>query len=636
MTKKPIYAVCGFALILLFIYAQIFLPYFPSVQGELGHDYSQFMPILLTGYYWFLQNGIWDIPWFSPSQCGGFPYYADPQIGYYAIPQLLSFLISPIQALRLTLLLFALTGFAGFYITMRRGFASSHSASLMCAGFFMFNGLFIYRVLIGHLTFHGFMLLPVVLAAIMNTPGNQAIQLNNLLTRICLAALCFAYMFHTGMVHVFPPMLISIAGILVLQAALFGWRWFPWVILALSGIISLALSAGKLVAEISLLSIFARNFYTLPGIKSFFSIIALAFDCIFFDVPKNTAKYIVNSQFMLDKHEWEYGVSPAPLFMILGCVVSIVINLIKNKILPQFKLPQIIAVFVILVLMTLPVLVNWYEPQWNHFLKSLPFFGNSSNLLRWFSAYIAVVVVLSGLAVDRIALPVQIGIYGRPILVMLGILVMLFTNASANKSFVNTPGYTITAVENAWKAVHAGQTPPAIETIKIFNSQPGEGPNDGMTKGISTIRCYQPLMGYRLEQFPVGALHPGPVFTDGSELINLKNPACYLYPLQNQCSPGDHFQINEKDKAESFTHYQPFDFVQPESQKTATLLSIITLVIVLLILTVNAALALKNHFKAKPVLANTDESEIELAKTSHGDVLATETIHAESRNDRQE
>ncbi|MGD0960514.1 MAG: hypothetical protein ABSB19_11975 [Methylomonas sp.] len=130
------------AMALLAVYAMMFLPYLPNAQGNAGSDYSFYLPGLLAGYYWFLENGLSNIPWFSPAECGAFPFYPDPNGAYYSVPQFLTFVVSPLSAVRSTLLLFAVFGFCGFYCLMRRGFASSRTAALLSSAFFMFNGFF--------------------------------------------------------------------------------------------------------------------------------------------------------------------------------------------------------------------------------------------------------------------------------------------------------------------------------------------------------------------------------------------------------------------------------------------------------------------------------------------------------------
>src|SRR5258708_1996195 len=95
-------AVCA---LMYAVYVAIYLPFLPTAYGALGHDYSLHFPNLLTGYYWYLQNGLWATPWFSPSQCGGFPFLPDPNVVYVTITQLLVIAVSPMRAIQLTFLL---------------------------------------------------------------------------------------------------------------------------------------------------------------------------------------------------------------------------------------------------------------------------------------------------------------------------------------------------------------------------------------------------------------------------------------------------------------------------------------------------------------------------------------------------
>jgi hypothetical protein len=86
---------------------------------------------------------------------------------------------------------------------------------------------------------------------------------------------------------------------------------------------------------------------------------------------------------------------------------------------------------------------------------------------------------------------------------------------------------------------------------------------DGMAAGQSQLFCYDPLFGYHLEHFPQGALHPGGVFEQSGAGLNLKNPACYVFPGANQCRPGDAFAATEIDQAARFVSYRPFLWRKP-------------------------------------------------------------------------
>ena len=53
----------------------------------------------------------------------------------------------------------------------------------------------------------------------------------------------------------------------------------------------------------------------------------------------------------------------------------------------------------ILVLL-IPVALNYYAPEWHSVLKRTPFIRSNSTLLRWFAIYILPLALMTGVAVD--------------------------------------------------------------------------------------------------------------------------------------------------------------------------------------------------------------------------------------------
>jgi hypothetical protein len=566
-------ASCG---LLWFIYLAIYLPFLPTADETIGHDYSLHFPNLLTGYFWFLHNGLSAIPWFSPSQCGGFAYFADPNVGYFSVPQFLVFLVSPMRAIQLTLLLFSLIGMAGSYALMRHAFRSSRAASVLAAGIFLFNGFFAYRMLIGHLTFHAFTLIPVMAVAVLPADMDRRPPLPELVGRACVAAACLAYMFQSGMVHGIPPALLAMVVILMIHGLCFGWRWRSWLLLAVAGALSLAMCAGKLVAELALLSSFPRDSYPLPGVAGLFSTFWVAAQTLFFSPPVYAADVLTNTMWALERHEWEYGVSAAPLILVAAAAVVAGANVARRRKLPPFRLDRVLAVVTIAILLSIPIALNWYQPDWNRLLKAAPYFGNSNTLLRFFSAYIPVVVILAGLALDRLPLPAFAQGHGRLLLAVIGLGIVVSQNIATDRAYYAGQGYEIAPIEAAYARAQLTRSVPAIEAIG--GSGDDVGGNDAMIEGRSQLDCYQPLFGYRLESFPAAPLQQGSVFTEIGQVINVKNPACYVFPAENGCRPGDHFTIAQVEEAKAFLSYRPIAFEQPYRQQLATWVSLISMV----------------------------------------------------------
>jgi hypothetical protein len=566
-------ASCG---LLWLFYLSIYLPFLPTAGDTIGHDYSLHFPNLLTGYFWFLHNGLSAIPWFSPSQCGGFAYFPDPNVAYFSVPQFLVFLVSPMRAIQLTFLLFSLIGLVGSYGLMRHAFRSSRAAAVLAAGIFVFNGFFTYRMLIGHLTFHAFTLIPVMAVAVLTADTDRRPPLLELVGRACVAAACLAYMFQSGMVHGIPPALLAMAGILMIHGLCFGWRWQSWLLLAVAGAFSLALCAGKLVAELAMLSNFPRDSYPLPGVAGLFSTLWVAAQTLFFLPPANPTDVATNTMWPLERHEWEYGVSAAPLILVAAAAAVAAANVVRRRKPAPFRVDRVLAVVTIAILLSIPIAVNWYQPDWNRFLKATPYFGNSSNLLRFFCAYIPVVVVLAGLALDWLPLPTFAQGPGRLLLAVTGLGIVLLQNVATDRAYYAGQGYKIAPIEAAYAQAQVTRSVPAIEAIGgRYDVVRG---NDAMIEGRSQLYCYQPLFGYRLERFPAAPLRPGRVIAAIGQVINVKNPACYVFPVENGCKPGDHFTIEQVEEAVTFLTYRPMAFEQPYRQQLATWLSMISIV----------------------------------------------------------
>jgi hypothetical protein len=601
--------VCGS---LYVIYLSIYLPFLPNSNGTLGHDYGLHFPNLLTGYYWFVQNGAWSLPWFSPSQCGGFPYFPDPNVGYLSIPQLLVFFVPPMQAVQITFALFALAGLLGSYLLMRAGFRSSRTAAVVAAGFFLFNGFFAYRMLIGHLTFHAFMLVPLMIAALLPATTGNRVSRAGFAARTCIAALCLAYMFQSGMVHGIPPVLIAAATVILIHALCFGWQWQPWLLLGTAGLLSLLLCAGKLAAELALLSNFPRDLYPLPGIPGLLSELRAVVQALFVSPPPDASRLVTNSPWSFDRHEWEYGVSLGPLLLVAAALLlsRIAIKSEGGRIVMTYVLRRhgfafpsqfrVLLIAAISILLAVPLLLNWYDPAWNGFLKSLPFLGNSSSLLRFFSSYIPVAIVVACLAFDRL-LPRESA--PRPLRLSLAAIalgVMVAQNVATDRDYYANQSYRIGPIDAEHVRVRATKRVPMIEKVGDRVNQ-ALAPNDAMIEGISQRACYQPLFGYRLERFPAEPLQAGPVISlVGDRFINMKNPACYLFAAENGCKPGDHFKTDQVKDVVEFLVYRPFAFEEPYWQIVATWLSLWSAIAVAAALLISASLYLMRGFRFGP------------------------------------
>jgi hypothetical protein len=234
---------------------------------------------------------------------------------------------------------------------------------------------------------------------------------------------------------------------------------------------------------------------------------------------------------------------------------------------------RVLIVVAISILLAVPIVLNWYEPAWNGLLKSLPYLGNSSSLLRFFSTYIPIAIVVACLAFDRLLPRESAPRLLRLSLAAIALCVMVVQNLATDRDYYANQSYRIGPIDAEHARVRATGRVPMIEKVGDRVNQ-ALAPNDVMIEGTSQRSCYQPLFGYRLERFPAEPLQVGPAISlVGGRFINMKNPACYLFAAENGCKPGDHFKVDQVENAVAFLAYRPFAFEQPYRQIVATWLS---------------------------------------------------------------
>ncbi len=563
-------------LFLLASYHLIFRQFFPTRNGTLGHDYSRILPDLLDGYYWFRSNGIFEPFWFTPAFCGGQPALGAPESGFYSVAQFLTFFADPLASVYATVLLFASIGFWGFYLMLRACFGSGRQAAVLGGALFMFNGFFIHRMMIGHFAFHGVMLIPWVAYLLLRPTRKKifATMLNG-----AAAGCMLAYGAYSGMVHLLLPCAIAVLGIAAIHGLVRGdsTGFVPRSLFAV--LVAGGLSAAKLTAALLFLRNFPRSDYSLPGIDSIRETMKILFSTLFIspaDIETRVMPQLDNLQWAVGRHEWEYGVTWVPLLIILAGTAVMLSHLRKAR--PRPGMTGWAWLVLLGCVLVLPISLNIYTPAWNAFLKHIPVIKSSVFLMRWFLVYIPLVILASALLLDRISPLTR----SRNLMLLAALAALVWINAAKDREFYVAQPYRPDAIINAWKAATAGTAKVRIQTITanlVADNQiwMTNNRNDAIATGGSQLACFNPIFGYGLEHFPVKSLHPGPVLEEKDGLLNIKNPACYTYPAQNSCAPGDHFTVAQLEAARAFASYKPFPFSFSPEQKVANGMTLITL-----------------------------------------------------------
>lgn len=565
-------------LVLLAAFHAIYGGFFPNASGRLGHDFAFFLPAYLDGYVWFAKNGAFAVPWFTPSFCAGVPLFADPQSGYYSVPQWLTFVVDPVTASYATLLLFATLGYFGMYRLCRRVFDVPPALSILAAGLYFLNAFLPHRLIVGEPSFHALPLVPWV-AYFLLARTSDRVQST---AYAVLAGVGGVYAVHSGLNVLTIPAALSVVAVLAVHALREPWRaeTAGRVVLALA--VCLGVTASKLVAGAAYLGSVARPAYTWPGIPDVPNVMRVAALAMF--APSETTMGVAigrlaNAQWAALPHEWAYQFSAAPLVAVVAALLFRRSAAIQPT--SASRAQRVAAGIGLAVVVAVPIAFLYYTPALNRLYTQLPIVGRSAWPMRWLVLYVALVPLAVVLILRR-------SLGGAPRLAAAFTAATL--GATAVLSFVEPRDYyrqqsydprPVLAAHARFASGEASRH--SIRALGVFTDAAGQATlplnrNDAFLHGVSSMLCYNPIFGYRLERFPADGLALGSVLHADRGRLNFKNPACYVYPRENGCRPGDHFRTDEIETLKAFVDYRPIPFAVPARQAVANWTSAISLV----------------------------------------------------------
>jgi len=558
------------------VYAVIVGRFFPNRQGAIGQDYSFFLPYLLEGWFWYLQNGLAAVPWFTAAFCGGQPLYADPQALYFSVPQLLILVMNPLRAVHLTVVVFAVAGLLGFYRLMRDPFGVSEFPAALGAALFMFNNFYLAHLIVGHLAFHAIMLVPWVAWAAMSRPRSR--RADEILPALA-GGLCVGYWIHAGMAVMLLPAALSVVALFLTLGVI---RAQPEV--AVGRVIAvvalgLALGAGKLAAGLAFVSNVDRSSYPLPGFDHWGSAIEMISLLLFWNVEnvlQLASEHVAGGSVPLERHEFEFGVSllPAELLVIGGACWAIR-AVARKRIDMGIPSGRTLYLCALALLCAAVVASNVFSPPVHAVLKALPIVKQQSTMLRWIWILIPPVILWSVLALEHAPYLSR----WKAVIALVGIAALLAFNLVNNRDYYDREAYSPHDIVEAHRRAAAGEPPPPVSQV-VFGAPPGQtlksvlSRNDAFTRGASQLACYNAIFGYSLESLRVGVLHPGSIMEQIDGQLNLKNPACYVFPQENGCAPGDHFLASQQTEAKALAERRPFRFRRSWTQELADAVSL--------------------------------------------------------------
>ncbi|MDH5755324.1 MAG: hypothetical protein OEZ55_01480 [Nitrospinota bacterium] len=584
------------ATVSLLFYDIVYGGFYPNLHGRLGMDYTYFLPRLLDGYYWYSINGLWETPWFTPSFCGGLPFFGNPQSMYHSVPQVLTIFVDPVNSVYYTILFFAFAGFCGFYLLLKDVFLVNRPLAYLGAALFMFNGFYAHRMIVGHFAFHAYQLLPLACYYLLRPlpePGHG--RKRRYVLDSAAAAWVFAIMIYSGMLELGLPVGAAVTLIGALYGIYTGKTREFWGRFVLSWIIALILGAARLSATLAFMAQFQRDYYDLPaGIASPLKVVWLIVQ-ILYVWPEKMLMYgahfmIGSKKLVYGVHYYEYSVTIVPLLLLIPAGWVLARDLAQGKIHGARKLSVAlnIGVIVFIISLIMSLLYSFDNPMFGRVMKSIPIIKSYTNFVCWVSALVPIAILAPIVLFHRLRLA---GV------ALWAVMAVCLTIAAAqiwayDRNSYNDQHYNFDKIIAAYDRVKSGNTNPSIDRIvdqsaadwgHVMNGVPLGG-DDGLVEKASPMICYEPIFGYSLFRYPAGRIKVGSAMDESDGFFNLKNPACYAYPSENVCRPGDHFRVDQQEMAERFRSYKPIDFQMPLRQKVANWISLAGLVTTILFL----------------------------------------------------
>lgn len=576
------FAFIFFILSLVFFEGFLAFPFYVN-PDHVGHDFALTATHLLEGKFWIdsngLMKGLFNPPWFTASWCAGAAFYADPQAAFYSPLQWFAFFFDPFVATHLSALLFVSLGYWGCYILARSILKWDTPASVVFAILAMINSFMPLRSAVGEAGFHAFYLWPFFITALSLNSFTHTFKAHFWPT-ISISVILTAWI-QFGFGGLLIPGLLACAAfcfVLVLlgRASLKG----GLLRLTLGSILAAGLNGSRLYENTSLLAQFPRNFYDLPGFSSVGDTLT-AIGMSLFSPSEWTYTHVVPKMTHLTftpyPHEWNYDFGLGSLVLIaLGFVgATMLLWQSFSKKLPLFNgkslsLIQTLSVLGLILVLSLPFILLLDLGSLRLLIKQIPILNSAAWPMRWILVYVPLMQLLiaaSSIVIFRFLPKASKGFLLTAMFTLLWL--GPITQPLGYYMGAEYQGYNPQMARETFTKSLASPAPKITRVEMPTDGQLYGNRNDVMMQGASQGACYNPIYGYRLESLPqknrLGA--GGNVLDfDNQYQTRIRNPACLIHPNENQCQPGDGFNVKDKQAIQNvklFLDRKPIEWKRP-------------------------------------------------------------------------
>jgi len=523
----------------------------------LGHDFAIWFDQLMIGKWHFAHQGLLPLR-FSPHACGGAPVYGDPESIFYSLAQTLSFVIHPYLAIQISIVVALIGGFFGWIQFGKKALGLDQGWSHLLSLIMIANGFVFIHLAVGHFQMHTMPLMGWLLFLLFDqTPYSRKV----LFTRTCIFALLTIYI------------LCGAGYNVLLFSALTGFFFLLFDLVfsndskgrirelllrfALFGGTSLLILSSKLVAVLSFMRFFPRveGYAHMWDGTNLFEYIIRSFWEVF-----PTRESIPG--YGWDLHEKSIFLSPVVWMGLLAGLYFAFKN--RAALFKERKKTVLILLLSLFTFLFLTQLAQGHGFLVDQFL-TLPVIRSlrvASRFLYIFSIFISILSIFS---LSKVC---------------------AHLNQNSKVMVLNAASIlTLLSLTTGWYAVHSQlllaenydlRTKQFDSLEKIHYEQLSvtdvkNGNTDYVRAGNI---CHIELLK---KTYPLPLL-VGPTSLHYQGAYNLMNPACYQYPEENHCKPGDRIRTDDEENFQNFSRGMPVTWKLSLLQHIADYTSLLTLI----------------------------------------------------------
>ncbi len=508
--------------------------------------------------------------YYTPHMCGGFPEYANPQSMYYSLQQFLVLFLDMWLAVRLTILISMCLAYVGWYRVGKDLIKLNMHWAHLLALIITAHGYHFMHMIPGHIVFHSMPMIGWLLWLLFD---RRELDRKGLMLKGAWFALATAYILYSGGYMVAVMALFAVIVLLpyelILHAATLSSRLKILIKnILVCGIGGLLINASKLVATFSFIRYFPRE-VPFERLWDDTSILVYIFRALF-ALPQNNDLYW---EFGMGKwgafHEYSFLVSPV---ILIGLGLGVYLLWKKRSTVLRHKVQLIVtaatSLVLLLLLMQLMQGYGWMVTP----LETLPIFRGLHVNMRWLYAFSFLPILTSVWCLQQC-----FSRYSRSFVIVGGVItIVAFVGGYYGILHTNTLPRTL-PYDEILAALETQEDYLDLDVEEAFDMRDmGHSGFIPLIFGGNHIYCSEPML-LGTSNLP-DTIRVAKIMNESDGVLNIYNPACMVYPKENDCEPGDRILVSDKENAERFRTGQKTTWKMSGLQHISNWISILTLI----------------------------------------------------------